>query len=395
MLFSLEILQARHGDCLLLHFGTKAKPKLMVIDGGPSGIYTGHLKPRLLQIKSNRSPASRLPLNMVMVSHLDDDHANGICALLDEMVSDGAGSPFSISHLWVNTFDDILGNNQLPGVAGIAASASPASVASLGLPGIAAKLEEDEIAVVASTAQGRQMRDDAIALGLPVNKPFTKIAGSTAVLVRGDTAKSKLPFSGLKITVVCPDEARLLKLQKQWDKDLKKFKKNGDKSVLVAALAKPDTSPFNLSSIVCLVEAGGKKILLTGDALSDHALEGLRKSGLLNSQGKLHVDILKWPHHGSIRNMQKTFLEKITADHYIISADGRDDNPDKALLDLVAKTVKKGTLHFTNHDGKKGLKTKLNAFTKKLAAAGSKLKVEFLPPTDSSFLLELGDKINF
>jgi hypothetical protein len=395
MLFTFEVLQANHGDCLLLHFGTKTKPKLMVIDGGPDKIYVNHLKPRLLAIKKKRSAGKPLPIDMVMISHLDDDHANGICALLEEMVSDGTGSPFNISHLWVNTFDDILGNNQLPSVASIAASAAPASVASLQLPGINKKLTEDEIAVVASTSQGRQLRDNAVTLSLAVNKPFTKITGSDAVLVRGNTVKSKVPFSGLTMTVVSPDETRLKKLQTQWDKDLKRFKKSGDKSVIVASLASPDSSPFNLSSIVCLVESDGKKILLTGDGRSDFALEGLKNAGLLNAKGKLHVDILKMPHHGSIRNMKQEFLEHVTADHYVISADGRDDNPDKDLLNLLVKTVSKGTIYLTNETGKKGLKPKLDAFAKKINSSGSKLKIKFLPPGDSSFRIELGDKINF
>jgi hypothetical protein len=394
MLFSLEILQAHHGDCLLLHFGPKNNPQLMVIDGGPSDVYESFLKPRLLAIKENRQLEKALPISMIMVSHLDDDHAKGICDMTDEMVSDGNESPFKVTHLWVNTFDDILGNNQLPATASLAASAGAADIASLGLPGIE-KLPEDEVAVIASTSQGRLLRDNAKTLSLAVNKPFTKLPGSSAILVRGDSPDSEVPLSGLTITVVSPDQERLVKLQKQWDKDLKKFKEKGDKSIITAAVASPDTSPFNLSSIACLVEVGGKKILLTGDGRSDFILEGLEKNKLLNKNKKLHVDIIKWPHHGSIRNMTKAFLQNVTADHYVISADGRDDNPDKPTLDLLADTVAKGTIHFTNRDGKNDLKKKMDAFEKKLVKNNSKLTVKFLAPEKTSMLIELGEKISF
>ena len=40
MLFTLEAVQALHGDALLLHFGKTSAPELIVIDGGPSiGVY--------------------------------------------------------------------------------------------------------------------------------------------------------------------------------------------------------------------------------------------------------------------------------------------------------------------------------------------------------------------
>ena len=36
----------------------------------------------------------------------------------------------------------------------------------------------------------------------------------------------------------------------------------------------------------------------------------------------MHVDVLKMPHHGSDRNMDRAFLERITADHYVFSGNG-------------------------------------------------------------------------
>ena len=42
MIFSLDVRRARKGDCLLLHFGTKQKPGLVLIDGGPKSVYVPH-----------------------------------------------------------------------------------------------------------------------------------------------------------------------------------------------------------------------------------------------------------------------------------------------------------------------------------------------------------------
>jgi hypothetical protein len=49
--FTLEALQAHDGDCLLLHYGSDAARKLILIDGGPTGIYKSILRPRLDQLR--------------------------------------------------------------------------------------------------------------------------------------------------------------------------------------------------------------------------------------------------------------------------------------------------------------------------------------------------------
>ena len=41
-IFSLDVLRARKGDCLMLHFGSTDDPHLMLIDGGPSKVYKPH-----------------------------------------------------------------------------------------------------------------------------------------------------------------------------------------------------------------------------------------------------------------------------------------------------------------------------------------------------------------
>src|SRR5262245_9575178 len=88
MVFSLEVRKARAGDCLLLHYGSKSEPGLMVIDGGPATVYDSFLRPRLAAIKQARKLGDDTPLGLdaVMVSHIDDDHINGILELTHELV---------------------------------------------------------------------------------------------------------------------------------------------------------------------------------------------------------------------------------------------------------------------------------------------------------------------
>lgn len=86
MLFSLDVLRARKGDCLMLHYGSTDEPRLIVIDGGPSDVYRPHLKPRLALVHEARGleEEDQLPVDVVMVSHVDDDHIKGILELTRE-----------------------------------------------------------------------------------------------------------------------------------------------------------------------------------------------------------------------------------------------------------------------------------------------------------------------
>jgi glyoxylase-like metal-dependent hydrolase (beta-lactamase superfamily II) len=81
--------RARKGDCLIVHYCTKSDPGFILIDGGPSQVYRPHLKPRLAQIRKARKLAAdqSLPVDLLMVSHIDDDHINGILELTKELVT--------------------------------------------------------------------------------------------------------------------------------------------------------------------------------------------------------------------------------------------------------------------------------------------------------------------
>jgi beta-lactamase superfamily II metal-dependent hydrolase len=105
-----------------------------------------------------------------------------------------------------------------------------------------------------------------------------------------------------------------------------------------SAAAMADTSIPNLSSIVLLAKCDGKTLLLTGDARGDHILNGL-DAAKLSENGKLHVDVLKVQHHGSERNTTRKFFDAITADTYVLSANGRYGNPDYATLKWIVESA--------------------------------------------------------
>lgn len=364
MLFSLEALKAQHGDCLLLHWGDPAR--LILIDGGPGPVFRNSLEPRLEQLRERRvGEGESLPVDMLVVSHIDDDHIAGVLGLTKRLLQemeDDEPTLLDIGLLWHNAFDDIVGN----------ADALSAGVASL-TASLADFLPDDRLResrlVLASVNQGRTLRDQARRVARSVNAPFAKLvradakvkkaaakkggakkAGAAKAAAKKTAAKNTETSGGrtdvereggLTLSVIGPDQERLEKLSADWETKVKALKSK-DKKAAAEAAAYLDDSVANLSSIVMIAEMGPKsrrrRMLLTGDARGDYVLEGLERSGMLKKNGSVHFDLLKLPHHGSHHNVDTDFFERITADHYVASGDGRHGNPELETLEMLVES---------------------------------------------------------
>jgi beta-lactamase superfamily II metal-dependent hydrolase len=342
MFFTLDVRRAMKGDCLILHYGSKVDPGLMLIDGGPSNVYKPQLKPRLKEIRKARGLAddATLPVDLLMVSHIDDDHIRGVIELTKELIEAQGTPPLKIKGVWHNTFDDIIGNNPEHLTAAVTAQFGPASLAGNGEE--VEGLDPDAAKVFASVSQGFKLRDDARALQLRINPQFK------GKLILAKKKSKKIDMGrGLSFTIIGPMNDEVLALQAAHDKFLEKQKEGKATAATLAAFA--DTSVPNLSSLVVLVEAGKKRILLTGDARGDKILKGLELVGLLKDDGEstIHVDILKGPHHGSDRNVEPIFFRRITADHYVFSGNGEHGNPERETLQMLLD--ERGDENYTVH----------------------------------------------
>ena len=355
MIFSLEAMQAFNGDCLLLHGGTADEPKLVLIDGGPTRTWGRSLKPRLEQLRRERAPGGGpLRIDLAMVSHIDDDHVAGMVAFTADLISQTGAKNVDVEVLWHNSFDDIIDNiDEEMREAVLAGLTAPADMPRNDAIG------EAQRAVLASVASGRTLREHAATLGWSVNDPF----GGLVSLPEEKARTIKL--GDMNLTVVCPRAAQLRKLNAAWEGELKKAAKK--QAGAAPAALDPDTSPYNLSSIVVVAECRGKTMLLTGDALDTHILSGLEQAGFLKD-GKAHFDVFKLPHHGSVRNIEQAFFDAITADHYVISANGHDGNPDLETLQMIPRSRPDDDfeIHLTNDveddDSLKGLVEHVRTF---------------------------------
>lgn len=336
MIFSLDVRRAHKGDCLLLHFGTRARPGLALIDGGPKDVYAPHLKPRLQEVREARrlGAQSPLPVDLLMVSHVDDDHIQGILDLTRELREANGVPLVRIKRLWHNSFDEVIGKNPKELTQKVEAQFGAAALegdlpedADLDAEGQDPEVVVSTIKVLASIAQGHRLRLDAEALGIPSNPEFDE----KLILAAEDDVTLA---NGPAFTVVGPMQAEVKALQKKHDEWLRDLREKG-LTPEEALAAYVDKSVANLSSLVVIAKAGGKTMLLTGDARGDKILEGLERAGVIEPGGTLHVNLLKVPHHGSSNNLDEDFFERITGDHYVFSGDGQHGNPERASLQML------------------------------------------------------------
>jgi hypothetical protein len=325
-MFTLEALKAYHGDALLLHYGADNNPKRILIDGGPGDTFQTSVEPRLQELKG---PSGSVDLEMVMVSHMDDDHIRGIVDLFNAMQD--CQIRCSIRKFWHNSFPDLLP----------AAQPAQLNFHQRGSHPATADMEEHKWAVLASISQARKLRNQARALSMTVNEPFGDLVSV------GDGRQQTVDIGGgLQFHILGPEQTEIAALRKKWEEDVARQQSEDAAKAAVANIV--DRAVFNLSSIIVLAEFEGKRILLTGDARGDHVVRGLRRQGFLSGNA-IEVDVLKVPHHGSSRNVDLEFFQVVQARHYVFSGDGKNDNPEKQTIDYIieASNHQPRTLHFT------------------------------------------------
>lgn len=326
-MLKLIVVQAEFGDCLLLQSSDGGNLISILIDGGPSQTYEKNLKPTLNTLLASKN------LDLVILSHIDNDHVLGLLDLFEAIKKEkesGGSEVLKVSGLWHNSFGDLIGSNSYDNklMGNLFSSnqffAFGNDIKIARLPAISA---------LKGISEGRDLSKLAQILGIPINPQF----GGDIIV----TDHKAIELDGMKFHILGPTQKNLEKLRKIWNDWLRSHPQLVVTPKDFGALQVLDASITNLSSIMFMVESDGKKLLFTGDGLGRDVLEVLSEKKMLTSEGRLHVDILKVPHHGSERNVSEQFFATVTADVYIISANGRDDNPSFLTLKWIIESGKK------------------------------------------------------
>lgn len=338
-MLQLHVVQALYGDCLLLEYGDDAQPHFLLVDGGPPTTYIEHLRPVLLDIAGHSGR-----LDHVVLTHADDDHVIGLVDFFAELRSEQLQEQpplIGVGEVWLNSF--AFDAAVAPSMANILIPRLPPAPAALeGAPAptapapLAAVEDAERLVPQYGVAEGMDLRELLARLQLPVNQGFPDH------LVTLDAAPPQLVFDGLTVTVVGPAKSNLARLRREWQEWLAKHRapQGAQATPDYAQKVAPDQSIPNRSSIMFVAESGGKRVLFTGDGRGSDVVRGLVRRGLMAKDGVYHVDVLKVPHHGSARNASRKFFSQVTADVYVLSASGKDGNPDMPTLAWMALALK-------------------------------------------------------
>lgn len=282
--FRIRMLQAGHGDCLLIEYGAdEYHLHRFLVDGGTAGTFT-----RLEPIVADRH------LELVVVTHIDADHIAGALRFFAE-------PPAIVDDVWFN------GYCHLPG----------SDVEDFG------------------PAQG-----EALTAALRDIWPWNEAFDGGAVMVpdRGPLVTHALP-GGMQLTVLSPSAARLADLRPVWwvtcrqhgldpsstppppevAADIESFGPP-DVVALAATPFEADGSRANGSSIALLAEYDGKRALLAGDAFASELIAGIDR--LVGPDRVLAIDAFKLPHHGSKANVSAELLARLPCPRYLVSTNG-------------------------------------------------------------------------
>lgn len=256
---NIEFLQAGIGDSVWI---THNKSNI-VIDGGKRA---SAIKERYKQVPKDEN------LDLLIVTHVDSDHIAGIIALVDKMRQQGELN--RLKQVWFN---------------------------------FPKKEESDEYSV----AEGNYL-----------STGLCKVEGLCWCNNTSDLIGHDVVIGDIHLHVLAPDHnvseeynpkapEELGAESADWDVELKTLIENADDDDL-------DTGGPNSQSIVIVVECEGKRVLLPGDCTPNELLVALKAYNSVNG-APLKLDLMKLPHHGSVRNITKDIMSEVACSNFVIS----------------------------------------------------------------------------
>lgn len=320
--FRVRMLPALHGDCLWIEYGSRKRTRRVLIDGGPIGAWSA------LEAQVRSLPAGDRRIELVVLTHVDTDHVDGLVRLFAEPPP----WPFTVRDVWFN------GWRHLEQAHGLLGGRQGEFLSAL----LARRLDEDR---------------------------WNGAFGGGPVVVRDDAPLPRIELpDGLSLTLLSPTPLKLERMRKAWKKDMRDFDA-GDLDAAWEVLAgrrqylpsegllgstpeldellekqsRPDNTAANGSSIAFLAELAGtgKSCLFLADAHPDVVCASLRR--LLDERGEdtLHVDAVKVSHHGSKANTTDELMSLVRARSYLVSTNGGTfGHPDEeALQRIVARSL--------------------------------------------------------
>ena len=327
-----EFLEAGYGDCILISTDEGTN---ILIDGGLSPT-AEIIKDKVKELKKKNE------LDLVVLTHIDNDHICGLIALLRE-----ENRKIKINKLWFNS----------------------------------ANLE-------ISKETSEKAKGQAIHFEKFINNE--KIPYSNNIYLEKDNKDKTYEINEIELKLLSPMVEDVEELNKNWineeEKDCRGRKVDEKNSQLCIDTRKIEeveqkfsnelkegliqkNTLENQSSIAFILKYKGKEFLFLADADIEVINNSLERLGY-SKNNPLKVEFVKLSHHGSKNNINHRFLDLVDTEEYITLTNCKNfQHPDKETLSLIIMN------YFRN---KKNLTLSFNYkdfFKKKFMDGEDKLKV--------------------
>lgn len=312
---TIRMFPAREGDCLVISHGDPQAPHRILIDGGRKATY-----PDLREYFASLPETQRV-FDLLVVTHVDRDHIEGVLALLAD-----PDCPVRFRDIWFNGYYHIAAGH-----------------------------------LDFSAVQGNRLVD--LLDGRAWNAAFG--GGPIVTPDEGLDEPVTLP-GGAAITVLSPSPAKLRALRSTWEDECRDAgldpnqdppdhvrplpfaADTRDIETLAATRFEDDRAPANGSSIALLLAVDGRRILLGADSHADTLVTSLRH--LAGAEKNIKLDAFKVSHHGSAANTSQELLALLDCSRYLISSSGAQfQHPDPEAIARIIKFGGTNTALFFNY----------------------------------------------
>jgi hypothetical protein len=335
--FRVKLLPALQGDCIWIEYGEEDSLSRVLVDGGPLGGYPA------LRGEIERLPPDQRTFELLVVTHIDTDHIDGIVKL---MRHPELGAKFQ--EVWFNGWPQL---DPLPTLAPATEGASdegrgPISGSYL-----------DHLLIRGGKACNARFRERAVCVADDGVLPRVRLAG------------------GLELTLLSPTVDKLRSLRTTWrkafaklggepgDADFVQSRLDNDKRFrgdegaapvvpsgldeAAASATALDDAVANGSSIAFVAEYAGQRCALLGDAHAPLIEKSFRRMAFARNEEKLRLTAVKLSHHGSKGNTTPGLMRAIDCRSYLVSTDGSIfHHPDDEAIQCVVAYAKPARLFF-------------------------------------------------
>lgn len=333
--FRIKLLPALHGDCIWIEYGEAGATHHVLIDGGPLGAF-GALRAHVEAL-----PADARDVELLVVTHIDADHIDGIVKLLRH-----PELGLTFREVWFNGWPQL--ERSLAGGAFVPQPGNERGAFS-----------------------GSALDLTAVRQGLKCNERFR---GFPAMVSEDGLLPRMRLDGGLDLTLLSPTPAKLADLRTAWmkafaklgaapgdaafvgdklDRDVR-FRDGGALPPLPGGIDEAadtatslDAAIANGSSIAFVAEYQGKRCAFLGDAHAPVVQQALGRIARERNEEPFRLDAVKVSHHGSDGNTTTLLLQKLACRNFLISTNGSVfKHPDDAAIARIVKQAAPACLYF-------------------------------------------------